>query len=196
MSRYKLNHDVVVNGAMELINERGAEALSLAEVAARFHVRTPSLYNHVQSLDGLRRDLSLLGLRSLSAQLQTTCTGLAGYDALKALAVAYRAFAQANPGLYPLTLRPVGANDEELRNVHAQLDRLFHAALRGYKLQGDAAVHAVRAVRSALHGFMILEGNGDFGRDGEDGNAVSLDASYNALVELLDQGLARRGNKN
>ncbi len=193
MTKYRLNHDVVVNGAVELVNERGAEALSLAELAARFHVRTPSLYNHVQSLDGLRRDLSLVGLRTLSEQLQAACTGLAGRDALKALAAAYRTFAQSNPGLYPFTLRPASANDEELRSAGAQLTRFFQSALRGYKLQGDEATQAMHAVRSALHGFVALEGSGSL-REGSD--AGDADASYSALVELLDQGMARWGKQN
>lgn len=187
ISKYRLNHEVVVNGAVELVNERGPDALSLAEVAARFHVRAPSLYNHVQGLNGLRRDLALFGLRTLTEQLQTACTGLSGREALAALAATYRAFAQANPGLYPFTLRAVEASDEELYRAGEQLLSLLLAALRGYKLEGEQALHAARAVRSALHGFVSLEGSGGFGKP------LDLDESYAALVEMLDQGLARWG---
>ncbi len=186
MSKYRLNHDVVVKGAVELVNERGADALSLAELAARFHVRTPSLYNHVQSLDGLRRDLSLFALRNLTEQVQMACTGLSGRESLFAMAEAYRAFARANPGLYPMTLRAVEASDAELYNAGEQLLSLLLSALRGYKLEGEQAVHAARAVRSALHGFVSLEGSGGFGKP------VDLDASYTALVELLDRGLVKK----
>ncbi len=187
MSKYRLNQQVVVDGAVELVNERGAESLSLAEVAARFRVRTPSLYNHVQGLDGLKRDMSLYALRQLGEDLQSACLGLAGRDALVALAAAYRAFAQTNPGLYPFTLRAVEASDEELYGAGEQIVTLLLAALRGYKLEGEQALHAARAVRSALHGFVSLEGSGGFGKP------LSLDNSYNALVDMLDQGLARWG---
>ncbi len=190
MSKYQLNHAKVVNGAVELMNERGADALSLAEVAARFHVRTPSLYNHVQGLEGLRRDLSLFALRTLTAQLQDASTGLSGGEALAGLAAAYRAFALANPGLYPSTMRTVVAEDEELFNAAEHLQRVFLSALRGYKIAGDQAVHAARAVRSALHGFASLEGSGGFDKRNDP------DASYAGLVELLDQGLTRWGRNN
>jgi AcrR family transcriptional regulator len=183
MSKYRLNHDVVVSEAVKLVNERGTDALSLAEVAARFRVRTPSLYNHVESLDGLRRDLSLFALRKLAEQVQSACTGLAGREALNAVADAYRGFAQANPGLYPLTLRVVDPDDEELYNAGEQLLGLLLAALRGYKLEGDEAIHAARAVHSALHGFVLLEGSGGFGKP------LNLDSSYAALVEMLDRGI-------
>lgn len=190
MSKYRLNHEIVVSGAVDLVNERGQDALSLAELAARFHVRTPSLYNHVQSLDGLRRDLTLQGLRALTEQLRDASTGLAGREALTALATVYRSFAHANPGLYPLTLRAVEPDDTELYGAGEQLLTLLLAALRGYKLEGDQAIHAARAVRSALHGFVSLEGSGGFGKP------LDLDASYTAIIEMLDQGLTRWGNHN
>lgn len=49
--------------------------------------------------------------------------------------------------------------------------------LRGFGIGDDQAVHAIRALRSALHGFVHLEANGGF-RLPED-----LDESYRLLVE-------------
>lgn len=183
MSKYRLNHDVVVAGAAALVNERGAEALSLAELAARFRVRTPSLYNHIQGLDGLRRDLALLGLKELTERLQSAGTGLAGKDALGAIAAAYRDHARQNPGVYTFTLRAVDSKDEELRGVSDNLLNLVLAALRGYKLEGERAIHAARGVRSALHGFVSLEIAGGFGMP------VDLDKSFRRLIDMLDAGL-------
>jgi AcrR family transcriptional regulator len=183
MSKYRLNHEIVVEGAAELVNQRGADALSLAELAARFRVRTPSLYNHVQGLDGLRRDLALYGLTDLTERVQAAGTGLAGKDALAAIADAYRVYARQNPGVYSFTLRSVEGEDEELRAAGEALLNLLLAALRGYKLEGDQAIHAARAVRSALHGFASLEAAGGFGIP------VNLDDSYVRMVDVLDAGL-------
>jgi len=49
----------------------------------------------------------------------------------------------------------------------------------------EQTVHATRAVRSALHGFVTLEAAGGFGLPQD------VDESYNRLVELLDTGLRR-----
>ena len=57
------------------------------------------------------------------------------------------------------------------------------AVLRGYGLDEDGTVHATRAVRSALHGFVSLEAAGGFGLPQD------VDASYDRLVDLLDAGL-------
>lgn len=183
MSKYRLNHDVVVSGAVDLVNQSGPEALSLAEVAARFRVRTPSLYNHVQGLDGLRRDLALRGLRDQAAAMQSASAGLAGKEALRGVAEAYRAWAKANAGLYPYTLRTVEDGDEELRAVGKEVLDFLLAALRGYKLEAEQAIHAARAVRSAIHGFVSLEIANGFGIP------VNLDASFDKLVDMLDDGL-------
>ncbi|MGL4648273.1 MAG: TetR/AcrR family transcriptional regulator [Caldilineaceae bacterium] len=183
MTRYRLNHDVVVDGAAQLVNERGPDTLSLAELAARFRVRTPSLYNHIQGLDGLRRDLALLGLRDLAARVQTATIGLAGRDALQAIATAYRDYAHENPGVYPYTLRHTEDADDELHAAGEHLLHLLFAALRGYKLPQAELVHAARNVRSAIHGFVSLETARGFGMP------VDLDESYARLIVLLDDGL-------
>ena len=57
------------------------------------------------------------------------------------------------------------------------------AVLRGYGLEGDDAIHAARAVRSALHGFVALEAAGGFGIP------VDLDESYARMVRALARGL-------
>jgi Tetracyclin repressor-like, C-terminal domain len=60
------------------------------------------------------------------------------------------------------------------------------AVLRGYELEGDDAVHAARAIRVALHGFVSLEAEQGFAID------VSLDESFEWLLETLDRGLGDR----
>ena len=58
------------------------------------------------------------------------------------------------------------------------------AVLRGYGLDGDDAVDATRALRSALHGFVSLEQAGGFGLP------VDVDRSYDQLVLALDLALS------
>ena len=45
----------------------------------------------------------------------------------------------------------------------------------------------MRAIRSALHGFVSLEREGGFGMP------VAVDASYDKLVGMLDAGLGAMG---
>ena len=48
---------------------------------------------------------------------------------------------------------------------------------------GDEAIHALRALRSVVHGFATLEAAGGFGIP------LNLDESFRRLVELLIRGM-------
>ena len=60
---------------------------------------------------------------------------------------------------------------------------LLRRVLRGYALEGDDALHAIRIVRAALHGFVTLERNGGFGLP------LSLDETFDRLVAAVHAGL-------
>ena len=183
MPRAGLSTAAVVAAAAEIADAEGLDRLTLARVAATAGVRTPSLYNHVESLDDVRRGVALLALRDLADALRDAAVGRAGDDALAAMAVAYRAYARRHPGRYAATQRAPAEGDEEMRTAAAGAVDVVLAILRGYGLEGDDAIHAARAVRSALHGFVALEAGGGFGIP------VDLDESYARMVRALARGL-------
>ena len=184
MPRAGLDTDAVVAAAAALADEEGLEQLSLARLAAALGIRTPSLYAHVDGLPDLRARLGARGARELASELQVAAAGRSGGDALRAVAVAYRAYAHAHPGSY--AAMQVVSDREETQAAGAAVVALIVAALDAYGLTGDDVIHAVRAVRSALHGFVTLEREGGFGIP------LSLDESYGRLVDMIDAGLPRR----
>lgn len=183
-TRPGLTPERVVAEAAALADERGAAALSLAAVAERLGVRVPSLYKHVGGLDDLHRRLALAGLRDLTGALREATVGRSSGEALRACAAAWRAYARTHPGRYAAVQRAPDPADTELHEAADRLARLVFAVLRGYGLGEDDTVHATRAVRSALHGFVSLEAAGGFGLPQD------VDASYDRLVDLLDAGIA------
>jgi AcrR family transcriptional regulator len=176
----------VVDTAAGLADRNGFDALTLGSVAASLGVRTPSLYNHVAGLDGLRRDLALRGVLELGERIRDAAVGRAGPDALAALADAYRAFARERPGLYRALQRAPDAGDGELAAAAARLLEPVLAVLGGFGLEGDDAIHAARSLRSAMHGFVELERLGGFGID------LDLDASYRFMISAVSAGMAGR----
>jgi hypothetical protein len=58
------------------------------------------------------------------------------------------------------------------------------AVLGGSGLEDDELIHAVRALRSAVHGFAALEAAGGFGL------AADPDESFRRLVDALAKGIA------
>jgi AcrR family transcriptional regulator len=190
--RAGLSTATVVGAAADLADAEGLDGLTLARLASSVGVRTPSLYNHVASLDDVRRRVALVALREIGDALRDATVGRAGDDALTAMAHAYRAYARAHPGRYAATQRAPAAGDDEIATAAARAVDVLLAVLRGYGLEGDDAIHAARAVRSALHGFVLLESGGGFGIP------VALDESFDRMVAALGRGLSdsRRGGRS
>jgi AcrR family transcriptional regulator len=175
----------VVAAAAELADEAGWERLTLAALAGRVGVRLPSLYKHIDSLDGLRRDVAVLAVTELGAAVSTAAVGRAGGDGLRAVADAYRGYGQRHPGRYAATVRAPAADDAEHTAAAETVMRVVLAVLAGYGLAGNDAVDATRALRAALHGFVTLEVGGGFGLPQD------VDRSFARLVDGFDATLPR-----
>src|SRR6476620_2084776 len=94
-----LDHDAVVQAAAALADTAGISQFTLADLAARLGVRTPSLYDSVAGLPALHRDLALLGARELGARLHRAAIGKSGDAAVQAHCHAYRTFVNERQGL-------------------------------------------------------------------------------------------------
>jgi AcrR family transcriptional regulator len=183
MPRAGLDSEAVVAAAAEMADRSGLEAVTLAALADRLGIRAPSLYAHVTSLADLRRRLRARAAGELAAAVAVAAAGRARGDALRAIASTYRDYAHVHPGLYAALQRapddPAGVDADAAR----RLVDVFVAVIAGYGLEGDDAIHAVRIVRAALHGFVSLEQLGGFAIE------LSLDETFDRLVGMLDLGL-------
>lgn len=182
----RLDRGAVLQAAADLADAEGLEQLTLARLAERLGIRTPSLYNHVASLAGLRRDLALRGVGELNTRLTRAVMGKAADEAVAALAQAYRSFAKAHPALYAASVRAPDADDQEWQRAAQEVVEVVAAVLALYGFRGDAAIHAIRGLRSALHGFVTLETSGGFGIP------LDLDESFRRLVQIIIRGLHQR----
>lgn len=186
MARAGLDAEVVVRAAAELADRDGLHRLTLAAVAQRLGVRPPSLYAHVAGLADLRTRLAIDACHDLRDALAAAALGRAGGDALRAVANAYRAWARVHPGRYA-TIAHTPADEPEAAAAASGVVEVVLAVMRGYGLEGEDAVHGVRAVRSAMHGFITLEENGGFQMD------VDLEQTWERMIAMLDRGLHAEG---
>jgi AcrR family transcriptional regulator len=183
MPRMGLDAGRVVEAAAGIADAEGLHAVTLARVAGDLGVRAPSLYNHVDGRSDLLRAIAVLGVRELTAALREAAVGRSSADALTAAARAHRAYARAHPGRYAVTVASPAGDDEEHRAAASEAVDVLLAVMRGWDLEGDDAIHAVRAFRSAVHGFVAIEAAGGFGMP------VDVDASFDRLVATLVGGL-------
>ena len=182
--RVGIDRDAVVRAAAKIADDEGWDALTLARVASKLRVRSPSLYNHVGGLEALRRELKLLVMRELNTALTRATIGKSRDDAVRALAAAYRAFVKRHPGTYAATMVAAPKNDPAVEAAAGHIVETLLSVLSGYGLDRREGIHAIRAMRSAVHGFAALEIAGGFGIP------LDVDKSFDWLVSSLLKGLS------
>jgi AcrR family transcriptional regulator len=182
MARSGLDTARVVEEAARIADAEGLAEVTLARVAESLGVKAPSLYNHVEGLPGMLRLLTILSLEGLTDAIRNAAVGRSGADALIAVAHAYRAYAHEHAGRYAATVRAV-PDDAQLSAAGLRAVEVIVAVLGAWAFTGDDALHRVRIVRSALHGFISIEAEGGFGF------ALSVDESFELMLQTLIAGL-------
>ena len=184
MPRAGLSQAAVVDAALAVVDEAGPAGLTLAAVAQRTGVATPSLYKHVAGLGELRMLLGVRVIEDMTERFTAAVLGRSGDDAVAALLHAYRDHVRAHPARYAaMPLDPL--HDPALAAAGGKQLEVVLATLRSYGLTDSAAVHATRCLRAVAHGFASLEASGGFGLP-ED-----LDETYDQLVRAVLAGLPR-----
>jgi AcrR family transcriptional regulator len=180
----RLDREQVVEKAAELADAAGSvQALSLTALAAALDIRVPSLYNHIAGIDDLHTALALYATQRLTACLRSAVGGQSGEEALMTLAFAYRRFAQAHPGIYPLTLTAPAPGNTPLIILAQELLQMLYLIFASFGVRGDDAIHAVRGLRALLHGFATLEAVDAFKMP------IDLDESFRRLITAYLAGL-------
>ena len=189
MPRAGLDAAVVTAAAAGLADENGLAQLSMSTVADRLGVKPPSLYKHVAGLPDLTRRIAALAAAELTDELADATRGHTGREALVAAARTVRRYVQRHPGRYAATTgsRPADADDPLATALDRSLSA-FVTVLRDYGLDPADEVHALRMLRSMLHGFATLEVSGGFQL------GTDVDESFTWMIDFLDQGLRARAS--
>ncbi|MGD0608051.1 MAG: TetR-like C-terminal domain-containing protein [Streptosporangiaceae bacterium] len=182
MPRAGLTTARVIDEAAQMADEVGLAGLTLAALADRLGVRYPSLYKHVDGMDGLQRGLAIQAKNELAGTLARATVGRARGDAIVSVAHAYRNWALKHPGRYAAAQRVPTPGDTEAEAADWAAVEIIGDILSGYDLQGDDAIDAIRALRAALHGFVALETTFV--------HPANIDRSFDRLVQGLATALA------
>jgi AcrR family transcriptional regulator len=182
--RAGLNPATVTEAGAALVDEIGFAELSMGLLAERLGVRPPSLYKHVTGQAELAHRIAVLAMIEIGDAIRDAIQGLAGRDALIAGAQAMRTYVKEHPGRYAAgnAARPTGP-DDPLIAASERVLASWSAMLHGYRIDPGQEIHALRMLRSMLHGFATLEAAGGF-QIGTD-----VDDSFNWIIDFIDNGL-------
>jgi len=176
----------VVAAAAGLADEIGYASVTMGLLADRLGIRPPSLYKHVGGLADLQHRVATLAMTELGEVIREAVQGRAGFDALAALLTAVRDYVAEHPGRYTATVSPEFTGpDDPLLAASTRVITSIAAVLRGYGIGEDEMDHAIRSIRSAIHGFVILDASRGFQWNAD------LGESFDWMIRFLDRGLRR-----
>jgi TetR/AcrR family tetracycline transcriptional repressor len=156
-----LSRELILDAALQLIDQDGLEALSMRRLGARLGVEGMALYRHVESkaalLDGLVERLLLLLDVDVDESAEWTAI-------LVEVAAAYRRLAIAHPRAFPLLTTRPPATTAALVRAEPVLAALARAGF------GPAErIVATQTFFTFLNGYLLAEvgtvpGHGEIGR--------------------------------
>src|SRR6202008_982713 len=138
----KLSRDSIVNAALTFLDRDGGGALTINALATQLGPKGPSLYNHADSLEDLRRTVRMRVVGDIIEMLNTVGEGRTRDDAVMVMASAYRSYAHHHPGRYsPSPRRPLAGEDPEFTAAPRAAAAPVIAVLASYGLDGEDAFY-------------------------------------------------------
>ena len=182
----RLSRDSIVNAALTFLDRDGWDGLTINALANQLGTKGPSLYNHVHSLDDLRRTVRMRVVGDIIDMLNTVGQGRTPDDAVMVMASAYRSYAHHHPGRYSaFTRMPLGGDDPEFTEVTRAAAAPVISVLSAYGLDTEAAFFAALEFWSAMHGFVLLEMTGVMA-------GIDTDGVFTDMVMRLAAGMQTR----
>jgi AcrR family transcriptional regulator len=185
--RVNLDKEAILKIAADIADRDGLEAVTIATLAKKLNIKSPSLYNHFDGMNDLRVHMAIYGMNELYNSLINATIGVAGEEAIHCFAEAYITFARSHHGLYDAITQISLEKDERLQVAGDKTVELVSRVLGTYKINKEE-IHIVRGLRSMLHGFASIEKNGGFGLP------VDTDESLRNMVDIYLLGMQKYRN--
>lgn len=191
MAQKGISKDLILAKAIEIIERTGNPAISMRDIAEELQIKTPSLYNHVKSMNDLFIDISRYAADKLKQAQLDAIQGKHRDDALLALATAYRGFAKEHKGLYKVTTYLPSLPGEIRTQTAEMIAGPVFLVLSKYELDQERTIHWQRILRSIINGFLTQEEAGFFQQ-----YPVSVETSYQTALHCYLTGLHAETEEN
>ena len=174
--------DAIVVAARRILESGGLDSVTMRSVAEAVGVKGPSLYKRLPDRAALLRAIADSVVDDLSRTMsRATETGDPRAD-LRAAAVAYRTFVQANPNGYRLLFTDLADANPDASSLAALGAPVVNAMT--HLVDATEALDGARTFVAWAHGFVSMELAGAFRLGGD------LDAAYAFGIEAILDGVS------
>ena len=141
------------------------------------------LAEKADTIPEMRRLLAVKGYRELRVRLEREIGNARGNEAVRAMALAMRAFAHERPGLSAATFRNAITDSPEWRQEYQLLGGVALRAFESAGVKGEQAMNALGILRALVRGFVLHEMAASFL------DTVDYDKLYAVAVDVFVCGL-------
>ncbi|ARV59881.1 TetR family transcriptional regulator [Nostocales cyanobacterium HT-58-2] len=178
----KTSYSKIIRTAQHLLETQGLENLSMQMVASSLGIRAPSLYKHVENKSQLVKAVLEAMLVELGEALANAAQTHNLEDDLRAMMIAYRAFAHEHSTLYPLLYSRLSSEMQPDTKVSATAVAPLLETIEQW-VDREQSLSAARIVVAFTHGFVHMELAGVFRLGGNVEEAFEL--GIESLIEVL-----------
>ncbi len=160
MASSTAQRETILEAALQLVEERGAGALRIRDVATASEQSTMGVYTHFGSKQGLLEQLYLRGFRLLEDQLERVPLEGRGRQELLAFAIAYRAFALGHEALYGLMFEraaPDFVPSDASRMAALSTFQMLVSRVSDWRPDFTDAAADAHLVWATMHGLVTIE---------------------------------------
>lgn len=183
MAKQKISTEIIIKASAEQANQFGLENLSLKSLAETLNIKSPSLYNHISSLEELKSLLMIYGWTQMEKQMVDSVIGVSGYEALKNMCEAFYHYATTNKGVFDAMLWYNKYDSEEKNNATSKLFQIVFKILKPLHISEANINHILRTLISFLEGYSLLVNNQAFG------NPISIKESFDVSLNIIINGI-------
>lgn len=153
----RVTKEAVILAVSEIADTEGLSGVSLKAVAEKLGIRTPSLYNHIDSLDDLLRETAHKGMNTMNEKMMHAVIGASGDTAIKALSIAYFNYVIAHPGIYEIIQWAHWHSSSETEAIFGNYKALLMKLISSCNMNKDENDEILSLLISVLHGYSSME---------------------------------------
>ncbi len=183
MSKNSISDELIIKASADIVNKIGLNSLSLKIIAEELNIKSPSLYNHISSLEEVKQRLMVYGWKQIEEKMLDAAIGVAGYEALKNMCYAFYDYAVNNKGVFTAMLWYNKYESMEKEKATTRLFNMIFKVMKPLNISDVNINHIIRTLRSFLEGFALLVNNNSFG------NPVSIQESFDLSLEIIMNGI-------
>lgn len=153
----RVTKEAVIQVASDIADKNGLNNVLLKTVAEKLNIRTPSLYNHIDSLDELLRSVAHKGMKAMNEKMTQVAIGNFGDAAVKAVGIEYLNYMIEHPGIYEAIQWATWHGSEKTGEIFGNYISLLTALIRSCNFKADSTNEILNLLTGILHGYTTLQ---------------------------------------